>query len=313
MAASAATYRKFLRPFTLVPPAVGFLCWGLCAAGAAPATALDAPVWLPLLLGAFLAASLNIASNSINQIYDLEIDRVNKPERALPAGELSMASAWSIAVGAYAVALLLAWLVQPPHADAATRARHETFWVVLAGALATYVYSAPPLRTKRFTFLSNLTIALPRGALLIVAGWSASKSVLALEPWFIAAVFGVYILGAATTKDFADLEGDRRGGCRTLPVRFGVGPAARMIAPFLCLPFLALPVGAQAGILSGPTTALTLLGLGLSAYGAYIAYLILRRPEELATESNHVSWKHMYLLMVVGQVGFAALYLLGSR
>jgi hypothetical protein len=41
--------------------------------------------------------------------------------------------------------------------------------------------------------------------------------------------------------------------------------------------------------------------------------LILRRPEELATESNHVSWKHMYLLMVAGQIGFAALYLFGSR
>jgi 4-hydroxybenzoate polyprenyltransferase len=185
--------------------------------------------------------------------------------------------------------------------------------VVLAGAVATYVYSAPPLRTKRFTFLSNLTIALPRGTLLIVAGWSASKTVLAIEPWFIAAVFGVYILGAATTKDFADVEGDRRGGCRTLPVRFGVEPAARMIAPFLFLPFLALPLGALAGLLTGPTAALSVLGLGLSGYGAYIAYLILRRPEELATEANHVSWKHMYLLMVVGQLGFAVLYQLGSR
>jgi len=311
--ASAATYRKFLRPFTLIPPGVGFLCWGLCAAGASPATALDAAAWLPLILGALMAATLNVASNSINQIYDLEIDRINKPDRALPAGELPLASAWTMALAAYAVVLVLAWIIRPAHADAATQARHETFWVVLVGALATYVYSAPPFRTKRFTLLSNLTIALPRGALLIVSGWSASKTVLAPEPWFIAAVFWLYILGAASTKDFADIEGDRRGGCQTLPVRLGVRPAARIIAPFLCLPFLALPLGVHWGILTGPGPALILLGLGLSGYGAYIAYLILRRPEELATESNHVSWKHMYLLMVAGQIGFAALYLFGSR
>jgi len=311
MAERASIYRRFLRPFTLVPPALGFLCWGLSASGAAPRTALDAAAWWPLLLGALMAAALNVASNSINQIYDLEIDRINKPTRPLPAGELSLGTAWGVTAAAYAAALLLAWVIQPAHADPATRARHETFWVVLAGALATYIYSAPPLRTKRFTFLSNLTIALPRGALLIIAGWSASKSILAPEPWFIAAVFGVYILGAATTKDFADIEGDRRGGCRTLPVRLGVRPAARIIAPFLCLPFLALPLGVVGGILSGPGPALLLLGLGLCAYGAFIAYLILRRPEELATESNHVSWKHMYLLMLVAQVSFAVLYRLG--
>jgi 4-hydroxybenzoate polyprenyltransferase len=33
-----------------------------------------------------MAAVLNAASNALNQIYDLEIDRVNKPLRPLPSG-----------------------------------------------------------------------------------------------------------------------------------------------------------------------------------------------------------------------------------
>jgi hypothetical protein len=37
---------------------------------------------------------------------------------------------------------------------------------------------------------------------------------------------------------------------------------------------------------------------------------MLRRPEELATDANHVSWAHMYRMMFVAQVGFAVAYLL---
>ncbi len=54
---------------------------------------------------------------------------------------------------------------------------------------------------------------------------------------------------------------------------------------------------------------LSFLSAGLAAWGAYVVWLMLRRPEELATVENHVSWKHMYLMMFVLQVGFAVAYL----
>jgi len=41
-----------------------------------------------------------------------------------------------------------------------------------------------------------------------------------------------------------------------------------------------------------------------------VLYLMLRRPEELAVEANHVSWAHMYRMMFVAQIGFALAYLL---
>jgi len=48
----------------------------------------------------------------------------------------------------------------------------------------------------------------------------------------------------------------------------------------------------------------------MTVYGAYVCYLMLRRPEELAIDENHVSWAHMYRMMFVAQVGFALAYLL---
>ena len=50
--------------------------------------------------------------------------------------------------------------------------------------------------------------------LLKVAGWSSVKTIAGVEPWYIGAIFGLFLLGATTTKDFADMDGDRRGGCR---------------------------------------------------------------------------------------------------
>jgi 4-hydroxybenzoate polyprenyltransferase len=117
-----------------------------------------------------MAAVLNAGNNALNQIYDLEIDRVNKPARPLPSGKVSIADAWTFTAITYGTALVLAWLVAP-------QARHECFWIVVAAVICTFLYSMPPFRTKRLGLWANVTIAIPRGMLLKVAGWSSVKTV----------------------------------------------------------------------------------------------------------------------------------------
>jgi 4-hydroxybenzoate polyprenyltransferase len=294
---------EFSRPFTLVAPALGFASGAATAAGAAPREAWSADLLLYPCIGLVMAAVLNAASNALNQIYDLEIDRVNKPKRPLPSGRLSLADAWRFTIVSYTIALALAWLVAPG-------GRHECFWIVLAATAITVLYSVPPPRTKRLGIWANVTIAIPRGVLLKVAGWSAVKTIAGLEPWFIGSIFGLFLLGASTTKDFADMEGDARGGCRTLPIMFGVRRAAWMISPSFIVPFTMIALGTRGGILTGNPGLLYALSAVMTVYGAYVCYLMLRRPEDLAVEENHVSWAHMYRMMFVAQIGFALAYLL---
>lgn len=293
---------EFSRPFTLVAPALGFASGAATAAGAAPREAWSSALILYPLIGLTMAAVLNAASNALNQIYDLEIDRVNKPKRPLPSGRLSMRAAWWFTLATYAVALVLAWFVAPG-------GRHECFWIVAAATIITVLYSVPPARTKRLGIWANLTIAIPRGVLLKVAGWSSVKTIVGTEPWYIGAIFGLFLLGASTTKDFADMEGDARGGCRTLPIIYGVRRAAWMISPSFVVPFLMISIGAFTGILTGRFVLLQVLAAVMTAYGLYVCYLMLRRPEDLAVEENHVSWAHMYRMMFVAQIGFALAYL----
>jgi 4-hydroxybenzoate polyprenyltransferase len=297
------SYLELARPFTLVAPALGFFSGALTAVGAAPREAWTPALIVAPLIGSLMAALLNAGNNALNQIYDLAIDRVNKPKRPLPSGRLTTTEAWRFTVISYALSLVLAWLVAPG-------GRHECFWLVLVAVICTLVYSVPPPRTKRLGIWANVTIAIPRGTLLKVAGWSSVKTIAGLEPWYIGAIFGLFLLGATTTKDFADMEGDRQGGCRTLPIQFGVRRAAWMISPSFVVPFLMIPLGAWLGVLTGNFRLLQVLGIVMTLYGLYVCHLMLRRPEDLAVEENHVSWAHMYRMMFVAQIGFALAYLL---
>src|SRR5688572_25342759 len=141
-------YLELARPFTLVAPALGFLSAGITAIGAAPAEPWSAGLLAYPLIGSLMAAVLNAGNNALNQIYDLEIDRINKPGRPLPSGRLSIGDAWRFTVVAYAAALVLAWLVAPG-------GRRECFWLVVAAVVCTLLYSVPPFRTKRLGIWAN--------------------------------------------------------------------------------------------------------------------------------------------------------------
>jgi len=252
-------------------------------------------------LAVLAAAVLNAASNGLNQICDLTNDRINKPHRPLPSGKLTLGQAWVFVGLTYGVALSMVALVN-----------RETFAIYVVAALATVAYSAPPLRVKRHPVGSNLTIALIRGWLLKVAGWAAVATVLhSIEPWYIGFIYFVFLLGATTTKDFADIEGDRAAGCITLPVRFGATWSARAISPFFLLPWLLMPLGLWLRILSGNPLAILILSVIMLVWGSYVIYLINEDPHRLVTEGeNHPSWHHMYWMMMVGHLGLAGAYLL---
>jgi 4-hydroxybenzoate polyprenyltransferase len=318
-------FLRLSRHFTLLPPLLGIVSGAVCAFGSAhnpdPARRLTWAVVLTVVIGSICASAMNAASNIVNQIADLEIDRENKPKRPLVTGEISIAAAWRASWVLYSLAILPTWIVVPyPYGRLADRFAaplhlHAAFFIYCVGALATLVYSFPAFgRTKRHWLAANVTIAIPRGGLLKVAGWAFVASVAAGEAWAIGGIFALFLLGAMSTKDFSDMAGDRAHGCITLPLRFGVRRAAWMIAPFFVVPWLLIPVFAWmplsggAPLLTGNRALLTILGLALALWGVYAARLLVRDPDELARTENHPAWTHMYLLMMAAQVGFALAY-----
>ncbi|MHC4493698.1 MAG: UbiA family prenyltransferase, partial [Planctomycetota bacterium] len=146
---------RFMRPATLPAPAAGVIGGAVAASGRWPEDPLR------LVLAVASALLLTGASNGLNQIADVDADRINRPGRPLPAGRIGMRQAWWIVAALLVPAVALAAVVDPYYLAC-----------VLITVPVTAAYSFPPVRTKRIPFLANATIATPRGLLLVLAGWA---------------------------------------------------------------------------------------------------------------------------------------------
>ncbi len=290
----AAALPGLVRPFTLLAPVVGV------AAGACIAIAVTQQRASPIVLLYALVSALLVtaASNAWNHAFDVQIDKRNKPGRPIPSGLATSGEAILLGHGCAVVGLLAGYLTTP-----------WFFVCVATGVFATWIYSAPPLRTKKRTWGALLTIAIPRGALVPVAGWALVAPPTTAEPWALGGVAGLFVFGAVVTKDFADTKGDREYDCRTLPVIWGAERAARFTAPFLVFPFLLYPLGSVLGLLT-PSPAYTgVLAAALAVPGVVTARLLVRDPASLMERAeNHPAWVLMYLLLLGSHVVTAVVY-----
>ncbi|KAH7568434.1 hypothetical protein JRO89_XS07G0298200 [Xanthoceras sorbifolium] len=156
--------------------------------------------------------------SGINQIYDVNIDKINKPYLPIAAGQLSVKVAWSLVIF-YAVAgvLIVGWNGGPFLACLYSLA-------LLMGT----AYSVPPFRLKRYAFVTMLTSASVRGFLLHFTVSYASSAGFGLTfQWSAPLVFitikaSLFALVMSFVKDFSDIEGDRKYQVSTLAVKFGV-------------------------------------------------------------------------------------------
>lgn len=282
---------RFARPATLAAPVAGVVGGAVAARGGWP------PDPLVVMLAVASALLLTVASNGLNQIADVETDRINRPERPLPSGRMSLREAWALTAMLLASAVALGALCGLAYLAC-----------VLLTVPVTAMYSFAPLRTKRLPFVANATIATPRGLLLVLAGWAVGGGFSRPEAWILGGLAWIYVFGAATTKDFADAEGDRATGCVTLPILLGPKRAAWFVAPFLVAPYLLFPALAAVGLLPGGVGPWAALGLPLAAIGGVAGALLVRDPAPPANGRPHPAWGLMYFQYTASHLGTAALF-----
>lgn len=245
---------RFSRPHTIVGTTVSVL--GLYAI----ATELRAVPGAPDLAATLVAAwCVNVAIVGLNQIEDVEIDRINKPQLPLAAGELAAGSASAIVATATVI----------PVALAATQGALELGAVLLALAVGA-AYSSPPLRLKRFPALAALSISLVRSVVVNLGVFGHFAGSLAAVPavvWALTAFVVPFSAAIALLKDVPDIPGDRVFSIHTLSVRLGarrvmgIGVAA-LVAAYagMAAAAILLPLAVDAGLwVTGHAGALAVL------------------------------------------------------
>jgi homogentisate phytyltransferase/homogentisate geranylgeranyltransferase len=197
---------RFARPHTIIGTALS-IC-GLYAIAVAEEANRRGAWDLAATLIAGLA--VNVAIVGVNQLTDVDIDRVNKPYLPVAAGDLSPRAARNIVAACCVV----------PLAMAVTQGAQET-GAVAAGLAVGALYSLPPARLKRFPLAASLCITGVRSIVVnLGVYWHFAHSI-APPVWALCLFVLPFSFAIAVLKDVPDIEGDRRFAIRTFSVRLG--------------------------------------------------------------------------------------------
>ncbi len=194
---------------------------------------------LKLLVLSYVAAiAVNIYVVGVNQLTDIEIDRINKPYLPLASGAFDERTGLSIVCIALAVAISVA----------ATQGRYLFGTILIVFALGT-AYSLPPFRLKEQPFWAASSITFARALVGNLGGYLHYTDRLAGNPSlpvsllaFVAFMF-VFVIVIAIMKDVPDIEGDRQHEVATFAQRLGVDATLRLcrwILTFACVGFAAV-------------------------------------------------------------------------
>ena len=180
--------------------------------------------WTPVITAAMAVVFITVSSNAWNDYRDLEIDRINKPERPLPVGKIHPRGALVFSVGSALLSVLVAVLISWP-----------AFLIVLGSNVLLYLYS---WKLKCSVLFGNATVAFITALCFVFGGVAAGD----IQPTLMLAVTVFFaIAGREVLKTIADHAGDAKYGCRTIAVSWGK-PVARIFAVSLIVISFALMI-----------------------------------------------------------------------
>ncbi len=238
----------------------------------------------PVLLACLSAGLIAAGANTINDYFDIAIDRLNKPERPLPAGKISPELARLSALGEFLLGGALSLFISLP-----------MFGLAIGFSLLLVWYSA---YLKRTVLWGNVAVSLSTAAAFIYGGLSVAHPEEAVFPACFAFFFH---FGREIIKDMQDVAGDRQHQANTFPVRFGNTPSVALVW---------LNFGALIGLTILPfwkswygATYMIIVATGIYPVIGYVLYRLLQHPPPV------VLGRLSNLLKADMLVGLLAIYL----
>jgi geranylgeranylglycerol-phosphate geranylgeranyltransferase len=160
--------------------------------------------WVSVALAALVTFLVTGAGNAWNDYLDVDIDKINQPQRVLPSGRISPKTAWIFSLILTGTALFVAAFIGL-----------AAFFVAFLVSIALYLYS---WKLKSTVLMGNATVA-AISALSVIFGGVAAGNV--WPTLILAAIIGVAILGREVLKTLADYEGDLKLRCKTISTAWG--------------------------------------------------------------------------------------------
>ncbi|CAI0427798.1 unnamed protein product [Linum tenue] len=211
-------FYRFSRPHTVVGTALSIVSVSLLSV---EKLADISPLFFTGMLEAVAAAlMMNIYIVGLNQLTDIEIDKVNKPYLPLASGEFSVGTGVLIVTSFSIMSFWLGWVIKS----------WPLFWALsISFVLGTaYSINLPLLRWKRFAFVAALCILAVRAVIVQICFYLHmqmhvfGRSAIFSRPLIFATAFmSFFSVVIALFKDIPDMEGDKIFGIRSFTVQLG--------------------------------------------------------------------------------------------
>ncbi|GKV00437.1 hypothetical protein SLEP1_g13123 [Rubroshorea leprosula] len=211
-------FYRFSRPHTVIGTALSIVSVSLLAVE--KLSDISSPFLTGVLEAVVAALMMNIYIVGLNQISDIEIDKVNKPYLPLASGEYSMLTGMLLVTSFSVMSFWLGWVV----------GSWPLFWALFISFLLGTAYSInlPLLRWKRFALVAAMCILAVRAVIVQLAFYLhiqthvlGRPTVISKPLIFATAFMSFFSVVIALFKDIPDIEGDKIFGIRSYTVRLG--------------------------------------------------------------------------------------------
>lgn len=204
------TLWKFARPHTIIGTATSVAALFVIATG----QKIEWPLYFWLTLISALACNLFITG--YNQLVDVKLDKINKPDLPLASGDMSVLTGKKIVWLALIISLGLAFYLS----------LFLTGLILLISAIG-FLYSWKEVYLKRQHRLAAFAITLVRGFLinagfyLYFSGYDADIGAISNPVWLLIIFIALFSIGISWFKDIPDVIGDKTEKVASLAITIG--------------------------------------------------------------------------------------------
>ncbi|WP_458404236.1 UbiA family prenyltransferase [Methanobrevibacter sp.] len=195
-------YIEILRPGNAVMGAITIILVAI----------IDRTFSLPVILAMLAVFFETAAGNVINDYFDYNIDLINKPERPIPSGRISLTSGRNYGYLLFLLGTICGFLIS------FLTNNWIPFLIVLFADVVLYLYA---YRLKSTPLIGNLAVGFMTGFGFVFGGFSINNPTIIMTSIFLGFFAFVMTTARELVKDIEDMEGDKSEGAKTLPILYG--------------------------------------------------------------------------------------------
>ena len=248
-------YYKISRPINIV---LGSLSVLITATFFAPF-----PNMIELIFAMLVVMFLNAAANCVNDIYDIEIDKINRPNRPLPAGKLNISEVKIFAIILFSIGNIISFYL-------------GIIPFIISLIIATPLMILYAIKLKKKAIWGNLLVSFILGLAFIFAASAFGNYKIGIVPAVLAFLF---TLIREIIKDMEDVIGDKQFDAKTLPVIIGINKTKSIVAFLMFVLIIVILIPYLIGIYGMYYLIVVVISVGIPVV-LMIGYLLIGRNKK---------------------------------